>query len=175
MRPKSEGAPQATPLQEPFPCQQERRQSSPAVVRIVGRRMRQSLADEARILADQGLDLGRHVLVGLKEILGVLAALADAIAVERVPGARFLDDAGLGTQIDQLARLGDADAVHDVELDLLERGCNLVLDHFDAGLVADRIFVVLDRADAADVEPDGGIALSMLLLIPTAHLAAMQI
>ena len=91
--------------------------------------------------------------------LGVLAALAEADAVEGEPGAGLLDDAGLDAEVDQFARLGDAFAVHDVELDLLERRSDLVLDHLDPRLVADDLVAVLDRADAADVEPDGGVEL----------------
>ncbi len=66
--------------------------------------------------------------------LGVLAALADAVAVVGDPSPRLLDDPGLDAEIDQLADLGDAFAVHDVELDLLERRGDLVLDHLDARL-----------------------------------------
>ena len=86
--------------------------------------------------------------------LGVLAALADALIAEGIPGAGLLDDAGLDADVDQLAALGDALAVHDVELDLLEGRRDLVLDHLDAGGVADDLVAVLDRADAADVETD---------------------
>ena len=63
----------------------------------------------------------RDVGVLLEELLGVLAALAEALAVVGEPGAGLLDDAGLDAEIDELADLGDALAVHDVELDLLER------------------------------------------------------
>src|SRR4051812_15254314 len=91
--------------------------------------------------------------------LGVLAALADALAVIGEPRARLLDHAGLVAEIDQLAGLADAFAVHDVELDDLERRRDLVLDHLDPGLVADHVVAVLDRADAADVEPDRGVEL----------------
>jgi hypothetical protein len=59
---------------------------------------------------------------------------------------------GLDAEIDQFAGLGDALAIHDVELDLLEGRRHLVLDHLDPGLVADHLVAVLDRADAADVE-----------------------
>src|SRR5690606_40763697 len=44
-------------------------------------------------------------------------------------------------------------AVHDVELGLLEWRSDLVLDHFDAGFVADDLVAFFDGADAADVEP----------------------
>ena len=50
-------------------------------------------------------------------------------------------------------------AVHDVELGLLERRRHLVLDHLDPDPVADRLGAVLERLDAADVEPDRGVEL----------------
>ena len=90
-------------------------------------------------------------------MLGVLAALADAGALVGEPGTGFLDDAGLHAEIDELAALRDALAVHDVELDHLEGRRHLVLHYLDAGLVADDLLLVLDLADAADVESDRGV------------------
>ena len=101
--------------------------------------------------------VGRSPDCRLQEGLGVLAALADALAVIGIPGAGFLDHAGLDAKIDQFAGLRDALAIHDVEFDLLERRRHLVLDHLHAGLVADDLVAFLDRADAADVEAHGGI------------------
>src|SRR5438094_4110596 len=88
---------------------------------------------------------------------GVLAALADALASIRESCAGFFDDAGLDAEIDQFAAFRDALAVHDVEIDDLERRRHLVLDELDPGLVADHLVAVLDRTDAAHIEPDGGI------------------
>jgi hypothetical protein len=81
--------------------------------------------------------------------------IADRIVAE--PGAGLLDDAGLDAEIEDLAELGDALAVHDVELDLLERRRHLVLDHLHPGGVADDVVAVLDLAGAADVEADRGV------------------
>ena len=120
------------------------------------------VGDDARILADHGLDLGGHVRIGLEEGLCVLAALADALAVVGEPGAGFLHHAGLDAEVEDFAHLRDALAVHDVELDLLERRRELVLHHLDAGLVADHLVALLDRADAADVETDGGVELQRI-------------
>src|SRR5260370_1027312 len=83
-------------------------------------------------------------------------ALADALAVVGNPRARLLDNPGFHAEIHQFARLGNALAVHDVELDLLEWRCDLVLDDLHARLVADDIVALLDLADAADVEANGG-------------------
>src|ERR1700694_671450 len=115
------------------------------------------LRDQAGVLADRGLDLRGHIRIGLEERLRVLAALAEPLAVIGEPGAGFLDDAGLDAEIENFSHLGDALAVHDVEFDLLERRRQLVLHHLDAGLVADHLVALLDGADAADVEADGGV------------------
>ncbi len=63
---------------------------------------------------------------------------------KREPGAGLLDHPGLDAQVDQLATLADALAVHDVELDLPERRRQLVLHHLHPGLVADDLVAVLD-------------------------------
>src|SRR6185437_5752024 len=78
------------------------------------------VGDEAGVAADGALDRIADRRVLLEEVLGVLAALADALAVIGEPRARFLDDAGIDAEIDELAALGDALAVHDVEFDDLE-------------------------------------------------------
>ena len=83
-------------------------------------------------------------------------------AIEGDPGARLLDDSGLDPEIHQFPGLGDAFAIHDVELDLLEWRRDLVLDDFDAGLIADHLFAILDGADAANIEADRGIELEAL-------------
>src|SRR5262245_50271909 len=49
------------------------------------------LGDQAGILPDRGLDLGRDVGVGFQKRFGVLAALAEALAVIGEPGAGFFD------------------------------------------------------------------------------------
>src|SRR5258708_6995941 len=114
------------------------------------------LGDQAGVLADRHLDLRGHVGIGLQERLGVLAALAEPLAVIGEPGAGFFDDAGLDAEVEDFAHLGDALAVHDVELDLLERRRQLVLHHLDAGGIADHLVALLDRADAAVIDADRG-------------------
>src|SRR5690606_329672 len=83
----------------------------------------------------------------------VVLALADTGAAVAEPGACLVHDAGLHAQVDDFALARDAGAVHDVELGLLEWRSDLVLDHFDAGFVADDLVAFFDGADAADVEP----------------------
>src|SRR5436190_8684784 len=73
------------------------------------------LGDQAGVLADRSLDLGGNVGVGLQEGFRVLAALAETLAVIGEPGAGLFDDAGLDAEIEDLAHLGDALSVHDVE------------------------------------------------------------
>src|SRR5262249_38706213 len=86
------------------------------------------LGDEPGVLAARRLDARGDVRILLEERLGVLAALADALAVVGKPGAGLLDHPGLDAEIEDLAGFRDALAVHDVELDLLERRRELVLD-----------------------------------------------
>src|SRR6202171_708074 len=113
--------------------------------------------EQAGVLADRGLDLRGHIRIGLEERLRVLAALAEPLAVIGEPGAGFLDDAGLDAEIENFSHLGDALAIHDGEFDLLDRRRPLSFHHLDAGLVADHLVALLDRADAADVEADGSV------------------
>jgi hypothetical protein len=63
--------------------------------------------DEAGVLADLPLDGVGDPGVLLEEGLGVLAPLADPLAVEGEPRARLLDDAGLNPEVEQLAGLGN--------------------------------------------------------------------
>src|SRR5207237_3413403 len=118
--------------------------------------------DWAGTAADRLLDQLADVRMLPQIQLGVLTTLADPLAVIGEPGAGFLDDAGLHPEIDQLAAFRDALAIHDVEIDDLEWRRHLVLDHLDPGLVADHLVAVLDRADAADVEPDRGVEFQRL-------------
>src|SRR5688500_20137583 len=78
-------------------------------------------AADAEETADLAFDLGEEVGVFLDEVLGVLAALAEAHVAVGEPGAGLLDDLVLDADVDQLAGLGDALAVADVELRLAER------------------------------------------------------
>src|SRR5205809_4172344 len=60
---------------------------------------------QPELLAHLGLDLRRDLGMFAQEVAGVLAALADAIAAESLPGAGLLDDALLGRDFDQLSLL----------------------------------------------------------------------
>src|SRR4029453_10553060 len=88
-------------------------------------------------LADLLFDRLEGVAVVLEELLGVLAALAEALAAVREPRAALLDDPLVDGEIEQVAFLRDPLAVHDVELGLAERRRQLVLDDLDAGPSAD--------------------------------------
>src|SRR5262249_35212046 len=71
---------------------------------------------QAEPLAQPAVDLGADVRVVLQELPRVLAALADALAVERVPGPRLLDHLVVHPEVEQVAFLADPLAVEDVEL-----------------------------------------------------------
>src|SRR5207237_10605630 len=127
--------------------------------RIFGHRCDGQLRAHARLLADLALDLARELRVFFQEIARVVLALAQPVAVVDVPGAGLLEHAEHDADLQHLAFARDAVAVHDVELRLLEGRRDLVLHHLDAGLGADDLVALLDRADAADVHPHGGIEL----------------
>ena len=95
----------------------------------------------------------------LEKNLGIVAALADAFALIGIPRAGFFNHTTGHTKIDQLTHLGNAFTIHDVEFHHLKRRRHLVLDHFDAGLVAHHFFAVLDGTDAADIKAHRGIEL----------------
>src|ERR1700728_643476 len=121
-----------------------------------------TVGDQTGILPNSVLDLVGHLLIGFQERFGVFPPLAQPYAVERKPGARLLHHAGLDAEVDQFANLGNAFAIHDVELNLLERRRDLVLDHLDPRLVADHLLALLDRADTTNIEADGGIKLERI-------------
>jgi hypothetical protein len=97
------------------------------------------------------------VLVEVGE--GLVAALAELVAVVGVPGAGLLDDAELLGGVDELGELVDAGAVEDLEVGLAERRGELVLDDLDLALGADRLVAALERALPADVEADRAVEL----------------
>src|SRR5207253_10705162 len=112
--------------------------------------------------ADRSFETVANFGILLEVVLGVLAPLADADGVVGEPAPGFLDQPGLDAEVEDLADLGNALAVHDVELDLLERRRDLVLDDFHAGGVADDLVALLDLAGAADVEPDRSVELERI-------------
>src|SRR5690606_38981349 len=117
-----------------------------STLRLVDRRVGAFLRQELR--ADLRLDLGGDRGILDQELARVLLALADAVAVVAVPGTRLLDDVLAHAEIDDLALARDALAVQDLELARLERRRDLVLHDLHAGLAADDLVALLDRADA---------------------------
>src|SRR5215469_18299143 len=73
-----------------------------------GARRQHGIGDQTGVGADRLLDLGGGLGVILEILLGVLAALADALAIIGEIRAGFLDHAGLHAEIKELAALGDA-------------------------------------------------------------------
>ena len=126
------------------------------------------VAVDAQGGVDLGLDLLGHVRVLVEERLGVAASLTEPLLAVGEERARLGDDVVLDAVVEQAARGRDPLAELDVELGLLERRRDLVLDDLDPNPVADRLGAVLDRLDPADVQPLGGIELQR----PTARLAS---
>src|SRR3712207_2823033 len=83
---------------------------------------------------------GLHHLGTLFQVrLGVLPALADALAFIRIKRARLVDDPEFRPDVDDRAGTRDALAEHDVELRLLERRRDFVLYDLDPGPDTDHI------------------------------------
>src|SRR5699024_1860921 len=108
------------------------------------------------------LDLDGQVGVVLEELAGGLLALPQLIPRVGEPLTGLPDHAVLDTEVQQTAYTGDAHAVEDVELGLLEGRGHLVLDDLDPGAVADRVGAGLEGLDAADVHAHGGVELERL-------------
>ena len=62
-----------------------------------------AVGDDARVLTQLLLDRGGDLGILFQELAGILAALADALAVEGEPGAGLLDHAGIDAEVDDLA------------------------------------------------------------------------
>src|SRR5579883_434668 len=118
---------------------------------FLGIAARERRLDRDQLQTQLSLDVLRDLGVLLQESSRVLLALPDALALVAVPGARLLDEAVQHAELDELALLGDAGAVHDLELGLAERRGHLVLHDLDARQRARHLLAVLDRADAPDV------------------------
>src|SRR4030095_3865612 len=104
---------------------------------------------DAELLLDLLLELVGEVRVVLQEVAGVLLALAELIAVVRVPGTGLLDEALLYADVDEPPLAAEALPPEDVELGLLERRGDLVLDDLDTGAAPDRVRALLEGLDAA--------------------------
>ena len=79
----------------------------------------------------------RDVRMILEILLGSITALTQTGIAHGEPRAGFVEDAEFHAEIDQLARAGNAFAVHNIELSLLERGSDLVFYNLYAGVAAD--------------------------------------
>src|SRR5690606_4015998 len=115
------------------------------------RRQWRGTALDEELLAQGSVDLVRDRRVFLEIQAHIVLALADAVALVAVPGARLFDEVVQPAEFDQFALARRALAVQDFELGLAERRRDLVLDDLDARFRADHLVAALDRADAADV------------------------
>ena len=96
-----------------------------------------------------------------QELLGVVAALAQAHLAVVEPCAALLDDTQLDAKVKNFTDLRDALTEHNIKLGLTERGRDLVFHNLGAGAVADeRTGGVLQALDAAHVDPHAGIVLA---------------
>src|SRR5437763_8654460 len=109
------------------------------------------VAREPELATHTIFDRLRDVGILFQELLRVFAALAEALAAVREPRAAFLDNPFVDADVDEIAVLRDAFAVHHVELGFAEWGRDLVLDDLDARPATHDRVAVLDAGDTADV------------------------
>src|SRR2546423_6115958 len=88
----------------------------------------------------------------LQCLLRVLATLAESLALVREPCTTLFNYAIVRREIEQVAFLRNAFAVHDVELGLAERRRDFIFRDFHLRAIAHDAIAVLDRADATNVE-----------------------
>src|SRR5438477_6978363 len=88
----------------------------------------------------------------LQSLLCVLATLAEPLALIREPRTTLFNYAIVRREIEQVAFLRNAFAVHDVELGLAERRRDFIFRDFHLRTIADDAIAVLNGADAANVE-----------------------
>src|SRR3974390_2665254 len=108
-------------------------------------------------LADFGLQLLADIRVVLEELLGVFAALSDAVALVAEPRTRLLHQVHVDRQVEEVAFMRDAFAVHNVELGLAEGRSGLVLHDLDLRTIADNLIALFDGADAANIDAHRGV------------------
>src|SRR5205823_978189 len=113
----------------------------------------------SRSLAHGTLECAGKLRILLQRLGRLLPPGPDPLAIDREPGAVLLHQAAVASEVQQLMRPRDPDAVEDVELRLPEGRSELVLHDFHASARADHLLAILDGTDAADVEADGGIEL----------------
>src|SRR5690606_21595673 len=117
---------------------------------------------DAELGEDLLLDLDGELGVVPQEAASVFLALAELVPLVGEPGTGLAHDPVLHAEVDEPALPGDAPAVEDVELGLLERRGHLVLDDLGARAVADRLGALLEGLDAADVDTHRGVELQRL-------------
>lgn len=95
--------------------------------------------------------VGELGIVGDDALHGV-TSLTELGAVVREPGSGFLDDAVFYGHVDDLSRLRDAFAEHDLELGFHEGGRDFVFHYFDFGDASDCLVSFLDEGGGADLQ-----------------------
>src|SRR5437764_1052708 len=88
----------------------------------------------------------------LQSLLRVLTTLAESLALVREPRTALFNYAIVRREIEQVAFLRNAFAVHDVEFAFTEWRRDFILRDFHLRAIAHDTIAVLDRADAANVE-----------------------
>jgi len=84
-----------------------------------------------------------HIRMLFQECLRSISALTESFIFVAVPGTALFDDVHVGSEIEEIAFLGNAFAVNDVEFDFFERRSHFIFHDLHASAIADDIFAVL--------------------------------
>src|SRR5438105_4787615 len=107
---------------------------------------------QAHRLAYFGLEFGGDVGIFFQEVAGILAALANTLALVAEPGAGFFYNIVQRANVEQVAHARDTLAVHNVELSLAEGRGGLVLYDFNFRARAHHVIALFYGGDAADID-----------------------
>ena len=107
------------------------------------------------MLADLGFDLSGHFRILFEKIFDLFFALSQTNLAVGIPGAAFVDNVKLCTQIYAAAFMRNTLTVHNIKFCLLERRSDFIFNDFNSGTVADHIVTVFQSFNPSYVHTDG--------------------
>src|SRR5699024_12072758 len=105
------------------------------------------------------LDLGADLRIILQELLRVLTALSDPLAVIGIPRAALVHHGAFGSQIQDLSLSGDACTEHNIKLSLLQRRGNFILHNLHLRVAAHDLAPLLEGLALPYIQSHGRIEL----------------
>ena len=107
--------------------------------------------------ADFRVEFFENFGIRLQKFHGLISALSDLFVVVAEPASALLHESVFNRQIQNASHVGNARAVHDVELRDFERRRDFVLDDFCFDVVANDVAAVFERVRFPYFDTHGGI------------------